>query len=162
MRALLAVVLIAVAAPETSGIQPTREGAVSACPSLNPAERRRQSPRLTPRPSARPLSLHQDGVILGSSCPSAAQDLLARLPSRGEANKGLQQLRGGEKNRESLPRSTTPSAVHKSVAGNLAAWTVILGAALICSRTKLKDEEGARYMTQHLDILLAHLYTYVL
>lgn len=148
MWALLAIVLIAVAAPETHGILAAHveaERAVSPGPSWNLAECNRQSTRLTPRLNARPLSCqHADGVLVGcSSCPSVAQALLARLPSRGGAKEGLQQQalgKGGEKK-----RSTTLTAVHKSVAGNLVAWAAIVVGALMCSRTKLKDEEGARY-----------------
>lgn len=151
MQALIAVVLIAVGAPQTHGILVAHveaERAVSPSPSLNLAECNRQSPRLTPPLNARSLSCqHRDVNLTGSSCPSAAQILLARLPSRGGANEGVQQQasleKGGEKQRDTLPKSTT--LTHKSIAGNLAIWAAIVGGALMCSRAKLKDEEGARY-----------------
>lgn len=155
MQALLAVVLIAVAASQAHGILAAHveaERAVSPSPSLNLAECNRQSPRLTPRLKARSLSCqHRDRNLVGCSCPSAAQVLLARFPSRGGAKEGVQQEaslgKGGEKKRDTLPRSTTQAvtAVHKSVAGNLVTWAAIVGGALVCSRTKLKNEEGVIY-----------------
>ena len=149
MRALLAVVLTAVAAPQTHGIPAAHveaERAISPSQSLNLAECNRQSPRLTPQLNARPVSFqHRDGSLVRCSCQSAAEVLLGRLPSRGGTKEGLQQQASLRKGGEALPRSTTLTAVHKSVAGNLVMWTAIVGGVLLCSRTKLKDEEGARY-----------------
>lgn len=153
MQALLAVVLVAVAAPQTHGIFVARveaERAVSPSPSLNLAECNRQSSRLTPPLNARSLSYqHRDAHFAGCSCPSTAQVLLARLPSRGGAKEGVQQQasleKGGEKKGDTLPRSSTLTAVHKSIAGNLVTWAAIVGGAVMCSRTKLKDEEGTIY-----------------